>query len=460
MQTTISAIIKKQKEYFLGQNTKDISFRIENLKRLKATIKKYEDDILNALEHDLGKHPQEGFITEVGIIYSSIDLFIKKIRSWAKPVKVHTPIYQFGKSYIEYEPYGTVLIIAPFNYSFQLAIEPLIGALAAGNTAVVKPSELSEETAKVINKIISEVYSEEYIAVVEGGVDVTTELLSNRFDYIFFTGSVQVGKIVMQAASKYLTPVTLELGGKSPAIVDDTFNLKLAAERIVWGKLINNGQTCIAPDYILVKDTIKKELITHLENAIVEFYSHDIKGNSDYGRIINERHAQRLADIIEEDKAYLVYGGAYDIENKYIEPTLFDISNTDVASMRDEIFGPILPIMEYKELSDVVQTVREFEKPLAMYIFSNNKDTQEYLQRNILSGGISINDTIKHVSLPNLPFGGVGNSGIGAYHGVHSFELFSHKRGVYINKLGWNIKQIFPPFSKKNENLIRKLFRG
>ena len=458
--TNINEIVNLQKEYFLGQNTKDINFRIDNLKKLKATIRKFENEILKALELDLGKHRQEGFLTEVGVIYGSIDLFIKKLKTWAKAVKVSTPIYQFGKSYIEYEPYGSVLIIAPFNYPFQLAFEPLIGALAAGNTAVVKPSELSEETAKVINKIISEVFSKEYVAVVEGGVETTTQLLSQRFDYIFFTGSVAVGKIVMQAAAKNLTPVTLELGGKSPAIVDDTFDLKLAAERIVWGKFLNNGQTCIAPDYVLVKDSVKREFISQLKQAIIELYKDDMENNPDYGRIINEKHTKRLVDIIENDKAYLVYGGGYDIQDRFVEPTLLDINVVNVASMQDEIFGPILPIMEYKDLSEVVQMVRNFENPLAMYIFSKDKEMQEYLQRNILCGGITINDTIKHVSLPNLPFGGVGHSGIGAYHGKNSFELFSHKRGVYINKASWNIKQILPPYSEKKEKLIRKLFKG
>jgi len=458
--TNINEIVNLQKEYFLGQNTKDINFRIDNLKKLKATIRKFENEILKALELDLGKHRQEGFLTEVGVIYGSIDLFIKKLKTWAKAVKVSTPIYQFGKSYIEYEPYGSVLIIAPFNYPFQLAFEPLIGALAAGNTAVVKPSELSEETAKVINKIISEAFSKEYVAVVEGGVETTTQLLSQRFDYIFFTGSVAVGKIVMQAAAKNLTPVTLELGGKSPAIVDDTFDLKLAAERIVWGKFLNNGQTCIAPDYVLVKDSVKREFISQLKQAIIELYKDDMENNPDYGRIINEKHTKRLVDIIENDKAYLVYGGGYDIQDRFVEPTLLDINDVNVASMQDEIFGPILPIMEYKNLPEVVQIIRNFENPLAMYIFSKDKEMQEYLQRNILCGGITINDTIKHVSLPNLPFGGVGHSGIGAYHGKNSFELFSHKRGVYINKASWNIKQILPPYSEKKEKLIRKLFKG
>lgn len=459
MQKDIDEIIRQQKEYFLGQNTKDVSFRIYSLKRLKSTIKRYEEDVLKALEKDLGKHPQEGFLTELAVVYSSLDLFIKKTRTWAKSERVHTPIYQFGKSYIEYEPYGAVLIIAPFNYPFQLAFEPLIGAISAGNTAVVKPSELSIETSRVIKKIISEAFSMEYVAVVEGGVEETTELLKQRFDYIFFTGSVPVGKIVMEAAAKNLIPVTLELGGKSPAIIDDTFDLKLAAERIVWGKFLNNGQTCIAPDYILVKDKVREELIKYLKESLLAFYSNDIKNNPDYGRIINEKHTKRLANIIEEDKEYVVFGGSYDIEKRFIEPTLLDILNTDAASMQEEIFGPILPIMGFKELSDAVQIVRKFEKPLALYIFSNNKESQEYLQRNILSGGLSINDTIKHISVPELPFGGVGHSGIGSYHGIYSFKLFSHKRGVYVNKLKWNIKQIFPPFSKRNLDLIRKLFR-
>lgn len=465
MNIGLDELLQKQKDYFRNGETRDIEFRISKLKRLKKAIKIYEQKVLEALRKDLGKPEQESFFSEVGGIYASIDLFVKNIAKWTKARAVNTPIVQYGESYIEYEPYGSVLIIVPFNYPFQLAMEPLIGAIASGNTVVVKPSELAPETEKVISDIIREAFDESYVASVCGGVDVITKLLSLRFDYIFFTGSVRIGKIVMEAASKNLTPVTLELGGKSPVFVDENFDVRLAAKRIAWGKFLNNGQTCIAPDYVLVHESRKLALIEELKAVIREHYGENIKENPDYGRIINEKQTERLAKILESDKDLVVFGGDFDIEQRYIAPTLLDLgklgdaSVNESAAMADEIFGPILPIVSYESLDEAVDKVRYGEKPLAMYIFSKNKEYTESVKSRISSGNITINDTVKHVSIDSLPFGGVGHSGMGSYHGKYSIETFSHRRGVYRNKARFNIKQIAPPYNEKAFEFLRKLFK-
>lgn len=465
MSIRLDELLQKQKDYFRTGETRDIEFRISKLKRLKKAIKIYEQKILEALRKDLGKPEQESFFSEVGGIYASIDLFVKNIAKWTKARAVNTPIVQYGESYIEYEPYGSVLIIVPFNYPFQLAMEPLIGAIASGNTAVVKPSELAPETEKVISDIIREAFDESYVASVCGGVDVITKLLSLRFDYIFFTGSVRIGKIVMEAASKNLTPVTLELGGKSPVFVDENFDVRLAAKRIAWGKFLNNGQTCIAPDYVLVHESRKLALIEELKAVIHEHYGENIKENPDYGRIINEKQTERLAKILERDEDLVVFGGDFDTEQRYIAPTILDlgklgdISVSESAAMADEIFGPILPIISYESLDEAVDKVRDGEKPLAMYIFSKNKEYIGSVKSRISSGNITINDTVKHVSIDSLPFGGVGHSGMGSYHGKYSIETFSHRRGVYRNKARFNIKQIAPPYNKKAFEFLRKLFK-
>lgn len=465
MNIRLYELLQKQKDYFRTGETRDIEFRISKLKRLKKAIKIYEQKVLEALRKDLGKPEQESFFSEVGGIYASIDLFVKNLAKWTKAKSVNTPIVQYGESYIEYEPYGSVLVIVPFNYPFQLAMEPLIGAIASGNTAVVKPSELAPETEKVISDIIRDAFDENYVASVCGGVDLITKLLSQRFDYIFFTGSVRVGKIVMEAASKNLTPITLELGGKSPVFVDENFDVRLAAKRIAWGKFLNNGQTCIAPDYVLVHESRKLALIEELKAVIREHYGENIKENPDYGRIINEKQAERLAKILESDKDLVVFGGDFDIEQRYIAPALLDLgklgdaSVSKSAAMADEIFGPILPIVSYESLDEAVDKVRYGEKPLAMYIFSKNKEYIGSVKNRISSGNITINDTVKHVSIDSLPFGGVGHSGMGSYHGKYSIETFSHRRGVYRNKARFNIKQIAPPYNEKAFEFLRKLFK-
>lgn len=454
----VQEIVEKQKEFFQRQETRDIAFRIQYLKQLKNTIKEMEEEICQALHLDLRKARQESYLTEIGMVYSAIDLMIKKTKKWSKAKRKHTPLYLWGKSYVEYEPYGTVLVIAPFNYPFLLAIEPLVGALAAGNTVVVKPSELTPHTEKVIGKLIEKTFPRDLVASIEGEVETTTQLLKQKFDYIFFTGSPQVGKVVMKAAAENLIPISLELGGKSPTLVDMSADIKVAARRIIWGKLLNNGQTCIAPDYILVDSNVKAQLIEEMKESIKGFYGLDCKESGDYGRIINDKHFLRLSSILEKDKEFIIYGGQVDEKEKYIAPTLIEGSNTSLAAMEEEIFGPILPIIEFSDLEEAIQIIKTYENPLALYIFSHRKENISKLKEAVLSGNISINDTLKHTSNPFLPFGGVGNSGIGSYHGKYSFETFSHKRGVYENTLKFNVEAIFPPYSEGKMSLLKKFF--
>lgn len=452
-------ILKKQDEFFYTNKTKDIKFRIEQLKKLKSAIKKYEDRIFDALYKDLRKHKVESYTTEVGLVYKSIEEAIKNLKKWSKDKQVTTPIYLLpGKSVIRYEPYGKVLIIGPFNYPFQLLIEPLIGVIAAGNCAVLKPSELSINVSRVVTEMISETFDKSYINCVQGGVDTNKSLLNANFDYIFFTGSVTVGKIVMEAASKNLTPVTLELGGKSPVIVDKDTNIKNTATKIIWGKTLNAGQTCIAPDYVFVHKDIKDELILEMKLAIEKLYGKEIDKSDSYGRIINKRHFSRLKSILDEDRDKIVYGGRHNIDDNFIEPTIIEISLRDAACMREEIFGPILPIITYDNLDKVINDINNHDKPLALYLFTENKSIEKKVIDSTSSGGVTINDTILHVSNPNLPFGGVGPAGIGSYHGEESFKTFSHKRSILKKSNKINFPVYFPPFKDNQLNLLKKFF--
>lgn len=454
----LDKLLAKQKEFFNTSTTLDIDFRIKQLKLLKNLIKENENKIIEALKSDLGKSELEAYATEIGYVYDSISNMIKKLPRWSKRQKVPTPMSQFGsKSYIYKEPYGSVLIIGPFNYPFQLLIEPLIGALAAGNCAILKPSENTPAVSSIINEIIGNNFPANYINVVEGGLDETSLLISAPFDYIFFTGSVRVGKIVMEAAGRNLVPVTLELGGKSPCIVDESANLKLAAKRIVWGKLINAGQTCIAPDYLYVHKNIKDKFISLLKETIEDFYGTDAHKSKDFGRIVSEKHAQRLADIIEKDKAKVIYGGQYDIGDKYVGPTIIKDADYNDACMQDELFGPIIPVLEYESLGTLIDIINSKPKPLALYIFSENKSIIQNLLRRVSFGGGCVNDTISHVATHELPFGGVGNSGIGGYHGKYSFETFSHTKSVLDKPTWFEHGLTFPPYKNKVKMIRRVL---
>jgi aldehyde dehydrogenase (NAD+) len=455
----METLLKEHKKYFHTGITKDISFRIRQLKKLKEAIKKYEKDILSALYKDLRKSEFEAYSTEIGFVLDSISYMIKNLKSWAKPMKVKTPIHQYpSKTYIMYEPYGTILIVGPFNYPFQLVIEPLIGAIAAGNCAVLKPSESAPATSKLLRRLIEETFDKEYISVIEGERETTSELINSPLDYIFFTGSVPVGRIVMEAASKNLVPVTLELGGKSPTIIDKTANLDIAAKRIIWGKLINAGQTCIAPDYLVVHNDVKEQLLAKLKTTIINFYGSNAFTSGDYGRIVNIKQFDRLASIIDRDKSKIAYGGHYNREDLYIEPTLIYNASWQDASMEDEIFGPILPILEYSDLTSAINMINERPKPLALYLFTEDDSVEHKILNSVSFGGGCVNDTISHVASPYMPFGGVGNSGIGGYHGEESFKLFSHRKSILKKSTVLDLNIIYPPYKDK-VNLVRKVLK-
>ncbi|WP_069649917.1 aldehyde dehydrogenase [Caloranaerobacter ferrireducens] len=453
----IKKIIDKQREYFRKGITLDIDFRINMLKVLRRAIIENERLILKALKEDLKKSDFEGYETEIGIVLDEMRYVIKNLRSWAKPKKVKTPITQFiSNSYIYSEPYGVTLIIAPWNYPFQLVMAPLIGSISAGNCSIIKPSEYAPYTSKIISKIISENFEEEFIAVVEGGIEVNKALLKEKFDYIFFTGSVNVGKIVMEAASKYLTPVTLELGGKSPCIVDEDADIDLAAKRIVWGKFLNAGQTCVAPDYLYLHKNIKNHFIKSAVKFIKGFFGENPLKSEDYTRIINIKHFNRLKNLLKDGD--ILYGGDFDEEKLYIAPTIIDNVTWEDSVMQEEIFGPILPLLVFEELDEVIETVNIHPKPLALYYFSNDKEKQERVIKEISFGGGCINDTIVHLATPYLPFGGVGNSGMGSYHGKASFDTFSHKKSVLKKSNLIDIPLRYPPYKGKI-NLLRKILK-
>ncbi|HBS45372.1 MAG TPA: aldehyde dehydrogenase [Paenibacillus sp.] len=456
---SIQVMLEEHKDFFTRGATKEVAFRLSQLQKLKDSIKRYESRIITALQQDLGKSEFEAYATEIGFTLDSLGYMMKHLKRWAKPVKVRSPMHLFpAKSYILSEPYGTALIIGPFNYPFQLLIEPLIGAIAAGNCAVLKPSESTPSITAVIEQLIQETFEPQYIRVVQGEKETTNLLIHAKFDYIFFTGSVPVGKIVMEAAAKNLVPVTLELGGKSPVIVDKSANLAVAAKRIVWGKLLNAGQTCIAPDYLLVHKDIANELINKIKHQITEFYGHNAQPNTDYGRIVNERQLQRLTSLIDRDQEKVVMGGTVISEERYIEPTLIYPAAWTDASMEDEIFGPILPILEYHQLDEAIRSINEHPKPLALYLFTEDKNVEQEVLSRVSFGGGCINDTISHVANVSLPFGGVGNSGIGGYHGKHSFEVFSHRKSIVKRGTRIDLGIVYPPYGNKIK-LVRKVLK-
>ncbi|MBY0121440.1 aldehyde dehydrogenase [Bacillus sp. S/N-304-OC-R1] len=425
----IRTIIEKQQRFFKTDQTKDVGFRIEVLTKLRNAIKNYERDLMIALKADLNKSEFDAYTTEIGVMLEETKNALKHLRKWAKPEKVKTPITHIGStSYIYSEPYGVALIISPWNYPFQLAIAPLIGAIAAGNCAIIKPSELTPVTSQLLAKLIAEIFPEEYVAVVQGGVETSQALLSEKVDYIFFTGSVPVGKVIMEAAAKNLTPITLELGGKSPCIVYKDANIKLAAKRIAWGKFINAGQTCIAPDYLYVHNDIKKEFLSHLQESITELYGQNPLNNQDFTRIVNEKHFNRLSSFLSNGE--IVIGGSTNKDSLMIEPTILTKITWNDPIMKDEIFGPILPVMEFKELSEVIDGIHNHPHPLSLYLFTEDEKIQQEVLNRVSFGGGCINDTVYHFASPYLPFGGVKSSGIGAYHGKGSFDTFSHKKSV------------------------------
>lgn len=458
MTKTIPLVRDMQRDFFYSQQTKSLEFRLEQLEKLRLAILSYEQEIIESLRQDLGKHPLETYATEIGFVLNSIRMTQKALKKWMKDKKVKTPLFLFpSNSRIKSEPYGTVLIIGPFNYPFQLLIEPLAGALAAGNTAILKSSELVPNFSKVIEKMIHQTFPSHYVDIFLGEKDTTIELLSYSFDYIFFTGSTAVGKSVMKAAAEHLTPVTLELGGKSPTIVTKQADISLAARRVIYGKMMNAGQTCVAPDYVLVDKSVKDKFINECQKTLIRFFGKHPEQSSSYSRIVNERHVNRLLDLMEQSNNELISGGSYDLANRYIEPTLYH-SSWHSALMKDEIFGPLLPIIEYESLDKAIQEINNRPKPLALYIFSQNKLEQDRILSQTSSGGVSINNTIFHLVSGHLPFGGVGESGIGNYHGKYSFDTFSHKRAI-LTSTKMDTPFIYPPYSDRHLKWIKRVLK-
>jgi aldehyde dehydrogenase (NAD+) len=426
----------------------DIGYRKEILTRLLDAIIVHENEIVNALKADFNKPEFETVVTETSYVISDLKYTIKNLARWAKPKSVFPFLLNIPSSDTIYkEPYGKVLVMAPWNYPFQLALCPVIAAVAAGNQVVLKPSELTPNTAAIIQQIISKVFPVNHVEVIQGDVTVATQLLEQRWDYIFFTGSVAVGKIIAKAAAKNLTPVTLELGGKNPCIVDETANLQLAAKRIVWGKFINAGQTCIAPDYILVHKKSKSYFIQFLKDEIIKAYGENPELSPDFARIINSKNWSRLVEMIDETK--VLFGGKFNSETNFISPTLIEENNLESLIMQDEIFGPLLPILTYENESEIDAIIARYEKPLGLYIFSERKSFCNKIIATHSFGGGCINDTMVHFSNKQLPFGGVGHSGIGAYHGKLSFDIFSHHKGV-VKKATWiDLPLRYAPYKDK-----------
>lgn len=435
----------------------NINFRKESLIKLLHTINSHENDIMEALYKDFKKPAFEAFLTETNIVIDDLKYAIKNTSNWAKPKKVLPSFLNFpSKDYIYSEPYGNVLIISPWNYPFQLAMCPLIAAVAAGNKVTLKPSELTPNTSSLISKIVRETFDPKHVIAVLGDARLSQELLTKRWDYIFFTGSVAVGKIVYKAAAENLTPVTLELGGKNPCIVDKTANLPLAAKRIVWGKFINAGQTCIAPDYILVQENVKQKFVSFLKSEIVKAYGEDPEISPDFPRIINKKNWQRLVDLIEHQN--IIFGGNHNEDEYYLSPTLVDEPNLESNLMREEIFGPILPILSYTNNNDLKKIISQHEKPLSLYVFAENEAFSKKIIQEYSFGGGCINDTVVHFSNKRLPFGGVGHSGIGAYHGKLSFDTFSHKKAI-VKKASWlDIAVRYAPYKNKLKT-IKKILK-
>ena len=455
---TLSNVANQLREAHQHHRRFDVNSRVQKLGLLKKVILKYESQITQALRSDLGKSAFETYATEIGFILEEINYTLKNLSSWAKVKKVKTPLTLFpGKSFIHPEPYGVVLLISPWNYPFQLCLSPFIGAIAAGNRVVLKPSEFALETSSIIKKIISEVFKEDEVVIVEGGLEETQILLKQKFDYIFFTGSTGVGKVIMKAAAENLTPVTLELGGKSPCLIEESANIDIAAKRVAWGKFLNAGQTCVAPDFVLIPTNLQDQFIERLNYYITTFYGLDVKTSHDYPRIVNHRHFDRLEQLLIAEK--IAVGGQLIREENFIGPTVMKNVSWSDKVMQDEIFGPILPIIPYENLQDALKQILTLPKPLAFYLFSEDSEKQNQIISMIPFGGGCINDTVIHLANPNLPFGGVGTSGIGSYHGQKSFDTFTHYKSLYQQGSLVDIPLRYPPYNEQKMNWIKFFLR-
>lgn len=451
-------LILKQKKFYALDMTKRVEYRLAVLKLLKESIKKHEDLINQALLDELGKGAFDSYSTEIGLVYDEISHAIKKLKKWSKPKRVKTPMTNMpGSSKVYRVPYGQTLIIAPWNYPFSLAMVPLVSAIAAGNTVILKPSEYTPKVSNAIKTLIEDVFNEEYIKVVLAGVDGTTQLLKNKFDMIFFTGSTAVGKIVHKAAAEHLTPTVLELGGKSPAIVDQTAKIKNAALKIAWGKFLNAGQTCVAPDYVLVHSDVKDSFISEMKNAIQDFYNGSPRESDRFIKIINDKHHNRLASYLNDGN--ILYGGDHDIEDLYMSPTLIEPESFDTPVMQDEIFGPILPIISYSDDEELYEMIDKNPDPLAAYLFSEDKAVQRDFSENLNFGGGCINTTVLHVASSHMPFGGVGTSGMGNYHGENGFNTFTREKSILKQSTKIDPGLIYPHKKTLDLKLIKKIMK-
>ena len=454
----LEKLVEKQRAYFAEGKTLPVQERIRALERLGQALKSSEAELCRALKADLGKSRTESYMCEIGLTLSELGYVKKHLRSWSKDRRVRTPLSQFhARSFTVQEPYGVVLVMSPWNYPVLLTLEPLIGALAAGNCCVVKPSAYSPETSSVMAKILRSVFPEEYVAVVEGGRQENQGLLAQKFDYIFFTGGVNVGKLVMEKASAHLTPVTLELGGKSPCIIDETANLKLAARRLAFGKYLNCGQTCVAPDYVLVHEKVKERFLGYVKEEIVRMYGARPLENPDYGKIVNRKHFDRLLGLMNPEK--LVFGGESREESLQIAPAVLDGVTPEDAVMQEEIFGPLLPVLTVRSMEEALSFVNDRPKPLAFYIFTQDKKVEQMFLRRASFGGGCVNDTIIHLATSAMGFGGVGNSGMGSYHGKKSFDTFSHEKSI-VKKYNWiDLPMRYQPYTEQKEKMIRTFLK-
>lgn len=454
----LEKIINEQKIFFRTGLTNTEDFRKKALITLKNSIDKYKEEIIYALKMDLNKSSTESYISEIASAYAEIDFSLKNLSDWMKDTREITNMEAMpAKSFTRYEPLGVTLIISPWNYPFLLAINPIVNAISSGNTVILKTSKKSSYTSKIIKKLLDESFDRAFIYCVDNEKVSHDELLSYKYDHIFFTGSQKVGKIIMKKASENLTKVTLELGGKSPCIVDESANLKFAAKRIIWGKLLNSGQTCVAPDYLLVHKDVKKELLRLMKQTILEFYGDRALENPDYPRIIDKNSFERLINLMEGQNIYT--GGLYNSKTLKIEPTIIDDVDFANKIMQEEIFGPILPVIEYDDIFKVIEKLKFMDKPLSMYIFSEDQEHIDRLTYDLSSGGVCINDTIMHLTNPNLEFGGVGESGMGGYHGKFGFMNFSNRKSIMIRSNNIDIKIKYPPYSKGQEKIIKKIFK-
>lgn len=448
-------IVKAQRDFFLSGATLPYEFRLRALSDLKAAIQRHQADICEAMRADLNKSELEAYMTETGMVLDELGYAIRHLKRWTKPQRKPTPIAQLpSRSFVISEPYGVALIMAPWNYPLELCLCPLIGAISAGNCVVLKPSAYAPAVSAVIKKMLGEIFPPEYVAVIEGGREQNEALLNQRFDYIFFTGSVTVGKLVMEKAAKNLTPISLELGGKSPVIVEKTANIKLAAKRLAFGKCLNAGQTCIAPDYVLVDRSVKKAFVDALITAIKEFFPN---GYDDYVSIVNDKHFQRVMGLMQGEK--VVFGGNSDAATRFIEPTILNDITFDSPVMQQEIFGPLIPLIEYDDIDEAIELIQGRPKPLALYLFTTSKEIENKVLSCVSFGGGCINDTMVHAATSCMGFGGVGESGMGSYHGVLSFETFSHKKSIVKKSNKFDLKLRYRPYSKKKLDWIRKFLK-